>query len=241
MAVDMAAFPSAPDHRFSQMTPKDVKRKTWRYTQENAAKLMRPEKTRQDSAIDLGCEEQRRSQVSKLSSEHHRCSEISKLDENQRVSQISKLSADQRDSQISKISNDQKVDTVSLFSIPHEDVPKTIDTTSLFTVHPDDMAFDFEQFDFPPGPRLSRPFFMPSPVLNRKRGSTLISRRSVISVELITDFVKSRRITQDSDTLSPTCLSPIELQRLYEDCIPQHPAFSIILRSPRYWILHFQL
>ena len=227
--VDMAGFPSAPDHRFSQMTPKDVKRKTWRFTQEDAAKLMRPEKIRQDSAIDLS-EDQRRSQVSKLS-EDHRCSEISKHDESQRVSQISKLSEDQRDSQISKMSNEQrrsqmsKVDTVSLFSIPSEDVPKTVDTVSLFTVHPDDMAFNFEQFDFPPGPRLSRPFFMPTPVLNRKRGSTLISRRSVVSVELITDFVKSRRITQDSDTLSPTCLSPIELQRLYEDCIPQHPAF----------------
>ncbi|KAI5357045.1 hypothetical protein Slin15195_G052870 [Septoria linicola] len=228
MAVDMAAFPSAPDHRFSQMTPKDVKRRTGRYTQEDAAKLIRPEKPRQDSAIDL-CEDKRRSQVSKLS-EDHRCSEISKPDESQRVSQISKMSADQRDSQISKLSNEQrqsqasKVDTVSLFSIPPKEVPKMVDTTSLFTVHPDDMAFDFEQFDFPPGPRLSRPFMMPTPI-RRKRGSTMISRRSVVSVELITDFVRSRRITQDSDTLSPTCMSPTELQRLYEDCIPQHPAF----------------
>ena len=90
-------------------------------------------------------------------------------------------------------------------------------------VHPDDVQFDFEAFDFLPGCRLSRPFFMPAPVA-RTRRSTMISRHSVVSVELIADFVKSRRITQDSDTLSPTCMSPCELQRLYENCIPQHPA-----------------
>lgn len=123
----------------------------------------RPEGARQDSAIDLCSDEQRRSQVSK------------------------------------------------------------VDTVSPFSVHPDDIPCDFSLFDFPPSSRLSRPFVMPT-LVTRKRGST-ISRRSVVSVEIIADIVKSRRLTQDSDTLSPTCLSPSELQRLYEDCIGRHPAF----------------
>ncbi|CAK1365002.1 unnamed protein product [Cercospora beticola] len=227
MAVDMSAFPSAPDHRFSQMIPKDVKRRSWRYLQERSEEYMRLEKPRQDSAIDFR-DDKHNSQVSKLS-EDQACSPISRSDGGQRVSDISKLSTDQRSSQVSKLSNEERQSQVSrqeaerILSTPVDNVSLVVDTKSLFTVHPDDVQFDFEAFDFLPGCRLSRPFFMPAPVA-RTRRSTMISRHSVVSVELIADFVKSRRITQDSDTLSPTCMSPYELQRLYENCIPQHPA-----------------
>lgn len=229
IAIDMAEFPSAPDQTISPVTPTNVKRKTWRYAPEDAAKLsvMRPEKPRQDSAIGL-CGGQIPSPIAALSKDH-RWSTISKPEESQRSSQMSTASADQQDSHILKGSHDNEnhhefenhTDS-STTSSCRKDVPMPVDVTSLFTVHPDDLDFDFDQFDFPTGPRLSRPFFMPTPVLNKKRGSALISRRSVASVEL---SLKTRRRTQDSDTLSPACLSPSELQRLYVECIPQRSSF----------------
>ncbi|KAF2215524.1 hypothetical protein CERZMDRAFT_94925 [Cercospora zeae-maydis SCOH1-5] len=233
MAVDMSAFPSAPDHRFSQMIPKDVKRRSWRYPQEQAEEFMRLGEPRQDSAIDFR-DEKHDSQLSKLS-EEQACSEMLRSDSAQSVSDISKLSADELGSQVFEMSNEEVQSHVSrleaerILSTPVEDMSVVVDTTSLFTVQPDAVPFEFEAFDFLPGCRLSRPFFMPYPVAKTRR-STMISRRSVVSVELIADFVRSRRITQDSDTLSPTCIS--ELQRLYEDCIPQHPMGSENLEQP---------
>ena len=134
MAVDMSAFPSAPDHRFSQMIPKDVKRRSWRYLQERSEEYMRLEKPRQDSAIDFR-DDKHNSQVSKLS-EDQACSPISRSDGSQRVSDISKLSTDQRSSQVSKLSNEERQSQVSrqeaerILSTPVDNVSLVVDTKS---------------------------------------------------------------------------------------------------------------
>lgn len=196
----MAEFPSAPYQTISSVTtPTNVKRKTWRYAKGDAAKLffvMRPEKPRQDSAIGgLGGVVGGHGQIPS--------------------SPIAARGKDHhRGSAISISEPAERQNKCHDREIIHHDWEK----------HADELDVDSDQSDCPTGPRLSRPFFMPTPVLNKKRGSALISRRSVASVEL--SLKSRRRRTQDSDTLSPTCLSPSELQRLYvEECIPQRSSF----------------
>lgn len=231
----MAEFPSAPYQTISSVTtPTNVKRKTWRYAKGDAAKLffvMRPEKPRQDSAIGglggvVGGHGQiPSSPIAARGKDHHRGSAISIFSEPaERQKKCHDREIIHHDDGEKHTDYTAPCTATSTTSSCRKHVPMPVHVTSLFTVHADELDVDSDQSDCPTGPRLSRPFFMPTPVLNKKRGSALISRRSVASVEL--SLKSRRRRTQDSDTLSPTCLSPSELQRLYvEECIPQRSSF----------------